>query len=190
MKTVHKIATTPITIRPKYRNLHAPNHLRVFGTAILAFFMLTACGHDKPSDDVELMPVDTNIIAEQDAQQNAAEIEENIRNSYARLAAKRSDVCPKLLQKSVDDETIIRSAEVMLFDYCEYYVYPEVGQRIAITINTDKIETLLMTPSVHNFADGAYQVDSYGKHIIRLNYIGVKYKPERLQYDLTMKISN
>ena len=161
--------------------------LGILSIAPLSLFLITACGNDTPSEHGAFAAKEPIIIAEE---QNTDNIEENIRNAHARLAAKHSDICPKLLQKNVDDETIVRSAEVMVYDYCEYYLFPEVGQSIAITINTDQIETLLSVPSVHNFANGAYQVNSYDKHVIRLNYIGVQYKPERFQYDLTMVIKD
>lgn len=155
--------------------------------ATVSLLVLSACGHDAHPNEAQ----DSATTTEQSvAEQNIKEIEENIRNSYARLAAKHSDICPKLLQKNVDDETIVRTAEIMVYDYCEYYLYPDVGQSIDVDINTDKIETMLVVPSVHNFANGPYEVTSYDKHIIRLNYIGVKYKPKRLEYDLTMVIKD
>ncbi|WP_435948967.1 hypothetical protein [Psychrobacter sp. DM8] len=163
------------------------SYYNTFSIAIICPLFLSACGHDDYSNDIQ----DPAVITEQSVtEQNIKEIEENIKNSYARLAAKHSDICPKLLQKNVDDETIVRTAEIMVYDYCEYYLYPDVGQSIDVDINTDKIETMLVVPSVHNFANGPYKVTSYDKHIIRLNYIGVKYKPKRLEYDLTMVIKD
>ena len=120
---------------------------------------------------------------------NAEDIEENIRNSYALLAAKRPDICPKLLQKNVDDDTIVRTAEILISDYCDYYLYPKAGQSIDINVNSDQVETLLIVPTIHNFANGPYQTQSYDKHVIRLNYVGVTHKPERLSYDVNITIT-
>ncbi|WP_201617190.1 hypothetical protein [Psychrobacter urativorans] len=117
-----------------------------------------------------------------------AETEANIKNSYARLAAKRADICPKMLQKDVDTNTIERIAEVMVDEHCDYFLYPRTGQQIAITVNNSQIEALLIVPAVHDFADGAYQVASYDKHVIRLSYYGAAHKPERLRYDVAISL--
>lgn len=108
----------------------------------------------------------------EDSKQDIADIEDNISNSYARLAAKRADLCPKMLQKALNHNLIERVAEVMIEDHCDYYLYPEVNQRLAVTLNTDQIEALLIVPTLHNFANGDYLVDSYDKHVIRLVYNG------------------
>ena len=123
-----------------------------------------------------------------DTKQSMADIESNINNSYARLAAERADVCPKLLQKNIDSDVIQRTGEVMVSDYCDYFLYPLNGERIAITATDNRIEALLITPTLHNFADGDYIVNSYDKHVIRLSYNGATYKPERLSYDVVINI--
>ncbi|WP_201592567.1 MULTISPECIES: hypothetical protein [unclassified Psychrobacter] len=149
-------------------------------SVILSLLFISACSPNTASENS--LP---NVNAS-----DAKDIEENIKNSYARLAAKRPDVCPKLLQKNVDDDTIVRTAEVMISNYCDYYLYLERGQSINIDINTDQIETLLIVPTMHNFANGSYQVESYDKHVIRLNYVGVTHKPERLSYDVNITITS
>lgn len=155
-------------------------YIGLFGSIVLAFLFISACSPDTASENN--LP---NVNALE-----AENIEENIKNSYALLAAKRPDICPKLLQKNVDDDTIVRTAEVLIADHCDYYLYPETGQSIAININSDQIETLLIVPTMHNFANGPYQVQSYDKHVIRLNYVGVTHKPERLSYDVNITITS
>ena len=130
----------------------------------------------------------SQIEHELQKQRDLADIENNITNSYARIAAKRVDICPKLLQKNIDDSLIERSSEVMVEDHCDYYLYPQVGQRLIVTPNTDEIEALLVVPTLHNFANGEYQVVSYDKHVIRLAYHGMGSKPDRLNYDVTIQV--
>ena len=151
----------------------------LFCSVVLSLLFISACSQDKASENS--LPNVNTLEAEN--------IEESIRNSYALLAAKRPDVCPKLLQKNVDDDTIVRTAEVLIADYCDYYLYPKTGQRIDIDINSDQIETLLIVPTIHNFANGFYQVQSYDKHVIRLSYVGVTHKPKRLSYDVNITIT-
>lgn len=155
-------------------------YIGLFGCIVFALLLISACSPDTASEN-NLPNVNTF---------EAENIEENIKNSYALLAAKRPDICPKLLQKNVDDDTIVRTAEVLISDHCDYYLYPETGQSIAININSDQIETLLIVPTMHNFANGPYQVQSYDKHVIRLNYVGVTHKPERLSYDVNITITS
>lgn len=127
-------------------------------------------------------------LAEQ-RQKNVAAIEDSINNSHARVASERDDVCPKLLQKEVDRQSIKRRAEVMVDDHCDYYLYPQSGQSLAVEVNDSQIEALLIVPKYYDFANGAYQVTSYDKHVIRLSYNGATYKPERLQYDVKISIN-
>ncbi|HBL95976.1 MAG TPA: hypothetical protein DD294_03125, partial [Psychrobacter sp.] len=81
-------------------------------------------------------------------------------------------------------------AEVMVNDYCDYFLYPREGQHISVATNNRQIEALLIVPALHNFANGGYKVMSYDKHIIRLSYNGATYKPQNLNYDIVMTISD
>lgn len=126
----------------------------------------------------------------QQKQLEVADIEDNITNSYARLAAKRADICPKLLQKNMGNNDIKRVAEVMVNDYCDYFLYLEAGQRINVDVDNRQIEALLVVPTMYDFANGEYQVTSYDKHVIRLAYNGATYKPERLSYDVAITVTD
>lgn len=125
-----------------------------------------------------------------DSLQDAKNIESNLKNSYARLASKRSNICPKLIQEEVDNNVVKRTAEVMVNNYCDYFLYPRDGQHISVSINDSQIEALLIVPTLHNFANGDYQVNSYDKHVIRLTYNGATYKPEHFEYDVAVSVSN
>lgn len=158
-------------------------YILLFTAAALTLLLVNACSSKEPVEAV----ADAKAALKQ---QNIADIEENIKNSYARLAAKRADVCPKLIQKNRHENTIERTAEVMVDEHCDYFLYPHAGQRITVSVNNDQIEALLIVPILHNFADGQYPVTSYDKHVIRLSYNGATYKPERLNYDVAISISD
>lgn len=160
-------------------------HLLLFVIAAVVLVSLKACSSpDADSADNQVATLS------QDKQQNVADIEDNINNSYARLAADRVDICPKLLQKEIDRNAIERTGEVMRNDYCDYFLYPRKGQKIAITVNHSQIEALLIVPTLHNFADGDYRVESYDKHVVRLAYNGATYKPQNLSYDVSIDIED
>ncbi len=157
-------------------------------SAMVAALMATSgCLSEDTREDV-INTTDSQTAIELEEKRDMMEIEDNINNSYARLAAQRTDICPKLLQKDIDNNVIERVQEIMVDDHCDYYLYPQVDQRIAVDLNDDKIEALLIVPTLHNFANGDYQVVSYDKHVIRLAYNGTSYKPKRFSYDVTIEI--
>jgi hypothetical protein len=161
-------------------------------TAMLLLVFISACSPTTSSEAVVKIkqPAQVKTSLNQQKQQNIATIEDSINNSYARLAANYTDICPKLLQQDIDKQTIERSTEVMADDYCDYFLYPRIGEQIAVSVNNSQLEALLIVPTIHNFADGSYQVSSYDKHVIRLSYNGATYKPERLTYDIAIGIIN
>lgn len=160
----------------------------LFGLIFLFLLLVSVFSPETSSE--ESRSVANKSAAHQDRKlRNAENVEENIRNSYARLAAERANICPKLIQEEVGSRVIERSAEVMVGDYCDYFLYPRTGQYISVKLNDSRIEALLVVPRVHNFANGDYRVDSYDKHVIRLAYNGATYKPDDLVYDVEVTIS-
>lgn len=163
-------------------------YVALFG--LIFFFLLLVSVFSPETSSEESRSVANKSAAHQDRKlRNAENVEENIRNSYARLAAERANICPKLIQEEVGSRVIERSAEVMVGDYCDYFLYPRTGQYISVKLNDSRIEALLVVPRVHNFANGDYRVDSYDKHVIRLAYNGATYKPDDLVYDVEVTIS-
>lgn len=132
----------------------------------------------------------SKIDKETQRQNDIAAIEDSINNSHAKRASEHDDVCPKLLQNEVGSQNIQRSAEVMVDDYCDYYLYLQSGQTLTVTVNDSRIEALLIVPKLHDFANGSYHVNSYDKHVVRLSYNGATYKPERLRYDVSISVQN
>lgn len=162
------------------------SYMVVFGSAL---FLITACNTDKASEELPPIEVQPTITLDSNLQE-AEDVKESIKNSYARLASKRPDVCPKLIQKGVDSQVIKRASEVMVDDHCDYFLYPNKDQNISVNVSDDQIEALLVVPTLHNFANGNYQVESYDKHVIRLAYDGATYKPENLVYDVAVTVSD
>lgn len=160
-----------------------PLYIALLSAAILTVFLSNACSPDTSPEK----KADIKAATAHKSQQG---IEDGINNSYARLASKHADICPKLLQKDVDNNTIKRSAEVMVDNYCDYFLYPQTGQHIAVALDNQQIEALLIVPTLHDFANGDYQVASYDRHVIRLAYNGVTYKPQRLVYDVAVTVTD
>lgn len=161
-------------------------YMALFGSAL---FLMTACEPDTSSEDALLIVEPPTITLDSNLQE-VGDIGESIENSYAILASKRSDICPKLIQKEVDSQIIKRASEVMVNNHCDYFLYPNKGQNISVSVSDDQIEALLVVPTLHNFADGGYQANSYDKHIIRLNYSGATHKPEKFTYDVVVTVSD
>ncbi len=160
----------------------------LIGMASFSILLVSACSPEPYSENSSLV-TDKAALTRDSIAQNSENIEDSIRNSYARLASERADVCPKLIEEQ-GSQVIERVAEVMVNDYCDYFLYPREGQHISVATNNRQIEALLIVPALHNFANGGYKVMSYDKHIVRLSYNGATYKPQNLNYDIVMTISD
>ena len=160
----------------------------LIGMATFSILLVSACSPEPYPENSSLV-TDKAALTRDSIAQNSENIEDSIRNSYARLASERADVCPKLIEEQ-GSQVIERVAEVMVNDYCDYFLYPREGQHISVATNNRQIEALLIVPALHNFANGGYKVMSYDKHIIRLSYNGATYKPQNLNYDIVMTISD
>ena len=123
-------------------------------------------------------------------QQEVAAIKSSIDDYHARLASNRADVCPKLVEQTVDRAAIKRVAEVMTADYCDYYLYPNTNQSIDVKVNNDQIEAVLLVPTIHDFANGPYTVTSYDKHVIRLSYEGPASEAKNITYDVDIVVKD
>ena len=161
----------------------------LLASALVPLLFISACSTE-PNSDNSMRVTDRTVTYAERHMQSSKEVEDNIKNSYARLASKRSDVCPKLIQEEQGRPVVERISEVMVNDYCDYFLYPREGQQLSVKVNNQQIEALLIVPTIHNFANGGYQVDSYDKHVIRLSYNGATYKPKNLSYDVAMTISD
>lgn len=162
-------------------------YVALVSLALLVLLFVSTCRPESSSED-SIMSTEDSASNLDKKLKNAENIEENIRNSYARLAAERSDICPKLIQEEIDNQVIERTKEVMTNNHCDYFLYLREGQNISVSVNDNQIEALLIVPMLHNFANGDYRVDSYDKHVIRLAYNGATYKPKNLVYDVAVTV--
>ena len=66
----------------------------LFTSALMSVLLINACSTEMSSENNMIVTDKTDRHI-----QSSKEIEDSIKNSYARLASKRSDVCPKLIQE-------------------------------------------------------------------------------------------
>lgn len=161
----------------------------LLGMAFLCMLLISACSTESYSDNSAFMTDDSETQHNRYARESA-NLGDSIKNSYARLASERSDVCPKLIEDSPDGQVIERLSEVMVDNYCDYYLYPQDGQHLWVDVDDSRIEALLIVPTIHHFDNGSYEVKSYDKHVIRLSYNGATHKPENLNYDVAITIAD
>ncbi len=148
---------------------------------------------DRESNTVQsvaILKAQASIARSHNSLNDAQAIEESLRNSYARKAANRADICPKLVQRELDTNVIRRVNDIMIDNYCDYFLYPQPGQNIQVTSNNNQLELLLIAPELYDFANGAYLVTSAQKHVIRLQYDGAAHRPKEISYDVEIIIDN
>ena len=166
------------------KGTHPTNHLLIKCLCALSAAVLLSnfvgCSPAEPTD------VDNDLAR----QKNAEMVKERVQNYHAQIAAERSNVCPKLVQREVDNDLIQRTQEVMNGDYCDYFLYPNESQTISATTDNDDLRISLVVPTMYDFANGDYQVESYDKHVIRVEYNGLSYRPENLTYDVDIRVQN
>lgn len=164
-------------------------HMAFFASGFILLLAISACSSENYSGE-SIRTAEVTAANKNRNLQDPEDVEDSIKNSYARLASKRSDICPKLIQEEVGSKVVERHSEVMVNNHCDYFLYPRDGQRLFVNVNNRQIEALLIVPTLHDFANGDYQVQSYDKHVIRLSYNGATYRPENLVYDVAVTVSD
>lgn len=97
------------------------------------------------------------------------------------------DECPKLVQKRID-RTIVSRQEQILGNTCDYFIYPNVGEVVGVSVSDTRMKPFLDIPYYHDFANGDYLVVANGRHVIRLEYDSFERKPSIMNYVLEVKI--
>lgn len=185
-----RYSTITTTDKSKKSFLKSNNtYVALVGVAFLVLVFISTCSPETFSED-RLTRVEKSTSNPDRRLQNAKNVEENLKNSYAILASEHSDICPKLIQEEIGSQVIERTAEVMKNNHCDYFLYLRDDQYVSVKVNDSQIEALLIVPTLHNFANGDYRVNSYDKHVIRLTYNGVNYKPKNLVYDVAVTVYN
>lgn len=75
--------------------------------------------------------------------------------------------CPKLLSIS-SFRPITHYHDKMMSDTCDYYLYPQVGQFIYLGSSSPTISAKLISPTEHDFKNGAIQAQHSGRYVVRL----------------------
>ncbi len=148
--------------------------------------VLTACVADKKIEHRIGHQSQTDSSEDKDDEQK--KMAEQLSSHYARLASKHNDACPKLLQKQIDSQLITRRKEQLKGQYCDYYIYPKEGEFLTITSSDPALKITLRMPRIHDFANGAYLVDSNRRHVIRVAYAGSIYKPSDFIYNIKIQL--
>lgn len=136
----------------------------------------------------ELSGAVQSVSIDRSADLAAERMGESLKINQARIAADYNDKCPKLISTHVDSNIIERKHEVLQGDYCDYYVYPSKGQTIHVQSEPDNIEAYLVSPVMHDFTNGGYYVKQADKYVIRLDYNGIEYQNNPIDYDVTVTI--
>lgn len=141
----------------------------------LSVVLLTACNQDKTEPQVSNLPVQTQTQAITNT------------TAIAQRKANAQDNCPRLVQKKVDSNQVLRQ-DSMAGDSCDYFIYPYVGDIIQASISDDRIHLSLVRPDTHDFANGSFVVTKNGRHVIRLEYDAFGRRPPVMDYTIEIDI--
>ena len=83
-------------------------YVALFAAGFFSLVLISACSPDTFSDDSSIAAEQSDSGSDKNLQ-DAKDIQNNIKNSYARLASKRSNICPKLIQEEIDSQVIERT---------------------------------------------------------------------------------
>ncbi|UNU73593.1 hypothetical protein LU293_01385 [Moraxella nasovis] len=99
----------------------------------------------------------------------------------------KKEACPKLVQKRVDRTTISREDSIRTKS-CDYFIYPNVGDEITVSVSDRRMKLQLIMPYDHDFANGSYRATAYGRHVIRLEYDSADRRPDVMDYTIHVDI--
>lgn len=141
----------------------------------LSVVLLTACNQDKAEPQVSNVPNQTT--------------NQTIVNTtpIAQRKANAQDNCPRLVQKKVDSNQVLRQ-DSMAGNICDYFIYPYIGDTIQASISDDRIHLSLVRPDTHDFANGSFVVTKNGRHVIRLEYDAFGRRPAVMDYTIEIDI--
>lgn len=149
----------------------------------LSAVLLVACKQDLPQNpSQDPIKAQELTIPEQVFSQDAT--------NAAVIAQKKANVqdhCPRLVQKKVDSNQVLRR-DSMASQTCDYFIYPYVGDTIKASISDDRIHLGLVRPDTHDFANGSFVVTKNGRHVIRLEYDAFGRRPMVMDYTIEIEI--
>ncbi len=141
----------------------------------LSVVFLTACNQDKAEPQASNVP-------EQTTNQTIVNT-----TAIAQRKANAQDNCPRLVQKKVDSNQVLRQ-DSMAGNTCDYFIYPYIGDTIQASISDDRIRLSLVRPDTHDFANGSFVVTKNGRHVIRLEYDAFGRRPAVMDYTIEIDI--
>lgn len=95
--------------------------------------------------------------------------------------AKAQNSCPRLVQKKVDRTQILRH-DTLATDSCDYFIYPNIGDTVEVSVSDRRIELKLTRSDWHDFDNGGFMVTKNGRHVIRLQYDAFGSRPPIMDY--------
>lgn len=125
----------------------------------LLLSVVVACNHQTSSKSDEQIKVIHELRSELPSKKGSLflPINENISKTP----------CPKLLPV-LPNRTVNHYHDKMMSDTCDYYVYPKLGQFLYISSSSPTISATLISPTHHDFKNGAVEISESGRHIIQL----------------------
>lgn len=140
----------------------------------LSVMLLTACNQDVATPQASNFPEHPNQAI-------------SSTTAIAQRKANAQDNCPRLVQKKVDSNQVLRR-DSMAGATCDYFIYPYVGDTIQASISDDRIHLSLVRPDTHDFANGSFVVTKNGRHVIRLEYDAFGRRPPVMDYTIEIDI--
>lgn len=75
--------------------------------------------------------------------------------------------CPRLLQRAMGSE-LIEYHDHLHFGSCDYYIYPQAGDRLMASVSDPALSVMLVSPVKHEFSEGVFTVEELGRYVVRV----------------------
>lgn len=168
---------------------------RSWGFFMVSGLLLSGCGNEttNPVNTKQARSTTTlqgptlpqpTVRAPQELSPHASQLADAVQQSQARLASSRSDVCPKLIEFKLGDTISFRQNETMRNQRCKYFIYPKVGEKIAVSVSNSNMKSEMVQPKYFNFANGTYTVEKSGKHVLQIAFKSYHGNRPAQNYDL------
>ncbi|MDO4427613.1 MAG: hypothetical protein Q4B88_05730 [Moraxella sp.] len=75
--------------------------------------------------------------------------------------------CPRLLQRAMGSE-LIEYHDHLHFGSCDYYIYPQAGDKLMASVSDPALGVMLVSPVKHEFSEGVFKVEELGRYVVRV----------------------
>lgn len=86
------------------------------------------------------------------------------------------------------DRTQILRHDTLATDSCDYFIYPNIGDTVEVSVSDRRIELKLTRPDWHDSDNGGFMVTKNGRHVIRLQYDAFGSRPPIMDYVIQIDI--